>query len=171
MSHKSKKAAGFTLVELMVAVLISIIVVFAIGMVMAEGPRGFKDSYERAYSDVVTQSYVAQRFFDATVRKASSSTIVVGDGKDWIEVSYYTNEDVAFPNRFVRIYLANEQLMAQMSQLGTSGDSIAQDRRTICENVSDCYFNTTGRSVHMILKLDDGNSAQTVVTSAVMHNY
>ena len=42
--------------------------------------------------------------------------------------------------------------------------------RTVCRNVTDCVFKRVGRSVQMILTLDDGTQANTVVSGAVLNN-
>ena len=41
---------------------------------------------------------------------------------------------------------------------------------TLCNNVSDCIFTSSGRSIQMILTLDDQTHTLTTTSSAFMHN-
>ena len=42
--------------------------------------------------------------------------------------------------------------------------------QVVCGNVNSAIFKADGRSVQMILELDNGTQSITVATSAVMHN-
>ena len=59
---------GFTLVELMITMVIMVIVISAIGVVLFDSQRGWNFMYNRLYSDVVADSYVARKKFDAVMR-------------------------------------------------------------------------------------------------------
>ena len=62
---------GFTIIELVVAMSIAIIPILTIGIILSDSQRGWNSMYERVYSDVVTDSYVARKTFDAVTRKAT----------------------------------------------------------------------------------------------------
>ena len=76
------------------------------------------------------------------------------------------------PDRYARFFLLNRELLLERgawspadryprTPLGTS---------TLCSNVLSCAFAREQESVQMVLKLDNGSQAATIVSSAVMHN-
>lgn len=168
--RRTNRASGFTLVEFMVAVLISMIAIFAIGVVLIDSPRSFKHSYGRAQCDIVTQGYAARRLFDATVRKSIGASLKVPEDGKWLEVSHFGDEGSTFADRYSLLYVSNGQLNVQRGQLDAKGVKKSQDTWAVCDNVTACTFKQRGRSVRMVLSLEDERSSQTVVCSAVMHN-
>jgi len=91
---------GFTVIELIIAIAIIVIVVLAIGMVLVDGQRGWSIQYDRIYSDVVTDGYVARRKFDTVMRMASRDKFSLGDAGSSVEVYYYANDDSAVVDRY-----------------------------------------------------------------------
>ena len=158
---------GFTIIELVVAMSIAIIPILTIGIILSDSQRGWNSMYERVYSDVVTDSYVARKTFDAVTRKATWERITLAEDESWIEVYYYLNDDSTVLDRFARFYLTQGQLNVDHGDLET-GETLAT--YTACRNVSNCTFKAAGRSVQMILTLDNGEQTLTTVSSAVMHN-
>lgn len=158
---------GFTLIELIIAIVIIVIVIFAIGVVIVDSQRGWNIMYNRIYSDAVTDSYAARRKFDTVMRKASRESFLLDDTGSWLEVYYYADEDSAVVDRYARFYVANGDLNVEYGQLNPK---VTQTVETVCGNVSGCTFKQAGRSAQMILTLDDGEQNSTVVSSAVMHN-
>lgn len=158
---------GFTLVELTIATTLAIIVMFAMGIVIADCTRGWHVTYNRIYSDVVTNSYVARRAFDTVIRKASRQMFLLGDTGNWLEVYYYADPNSTAVDRYARFYLSGNELKIEY---GSLDPRTALSTWTICSDVSSCVFKGDGRSVQMILTLDNGSQTATVVSSAVMHN-
>jgi hypothetical protein len=158
---------GFTLVELMVAVAISMIVIIAIGVVLVDSQRGWQVSYDRIYADVVTDSYVARKKFDAVMRKAGSTTVTLGSLGESIEVNYYNSISSAVYDRYGYFYVSDGTLCFEY---GSLNPKVTIGTETVCANVSSCEFLHSGKSVQMILKLDDGTKSVEVVSSAVTHN-
>ena len=158
---------GFTLVGLMIAAVLVLIPIFAIGVVLADNQRGWHAMYNRIYSDVVTDGYVARKVFDATIRKASREKPLLDDAGNWVEVYHYQDADSTVVDRYVRFYESDGQLNAEYGRLNPRETLTTQ---TLCRNVSGCVFKRTGRSAQMILTLDDGSQTITVASSAVMHN-
>ena len=158
---------GFTLVELIIAMAIMLIVVLAIGIALVDGQRGWNIQYDRIYSDVVTDGYVARRKFDAVMRTASRDKFLLDGAGSWVEVYYYANDASAVVNRYARFYVANGDLNVEYGQLNPKATLSVE---TICGNVSGCTFEQLGRSIQMILKLDNGTRTNTVISSAVTHN-
>ncbi len=158
---------GFTLIELIIAMAITIIVVLAIGIALVDGQRGWNIQYDRIYSDVVTDGYVARRKFDAVMRRASRDKLLFDDAGGWVEVYYYANDTSTVVDRYARFYVANGNLNVEYGQLDPTATLSVE---TVCGNVSGCTFEQLGRSIQMILKLDNGTQTNTVISSAVTHN-
>ena len=158
---------GFTLIELMIAMAVTIIVVLAIGIALVDGQRGWNIQYDRIYSDVVTDGYVARRKFDAVMRTASRDKLLFDDAGSWVEVYYYADDTSTVVDRYARFYAANGQLSIEH---GSLAHREILTTSIICGNVQGCVFKAAGRSAQMILTLDNGSQTANVVSSAVMHN-
>jgi len=158
---------GFTLIELIIATALGSIVLISVGVVLVDSQRGWNAMYERAYSDVVTDAHVARRMFDSVVRKASEQTILLDDDGSWVEVYYYSDPDSDVADRYALFYAADGQVNVEY---GVVNPRKTLSRETVCGNVSSCVFKSVGRSLQMILTLDNGSQRATVVSSAVMHN-
>ncbi len=159
---------AFTLIELMVAVVLSGIVFYGIGIILADSQKGWHDMYNHVNSDVNTDSYVARKAFDAVIRKSCKNEgILLESAGAWVEVSYYSSIAATSVDRYARFYTDSGQLKVQR---GIPDPRTTLTDTVICENVSSCVFKATGYSVQMMLTLDDGDSAATIISSAVMHN-
>ena len=158
---------GFTLIELIIAMAIMLMVVLAIGMALVDGQRNWSTQYDRIYSDVVTDGYVARRKFDTVMRTASKEKVLLDDAGSWVEVYYYANDDSAVVDRYARFYTDNGNLNVEYGQLNPK-ETLSVE--TVCGNVSGWMFEQIGRSIQMILTLDNGTRTNTVISSAVTHN-
>jgi len=159
--------SGITMVELMLAVVFLGIILLAIGIVIADGHKGWSRMYERTYSDVVTESHTARRTFDRIIRQASKDGIELDSGYSWVKVLYYSDPNLSSPDLYARFYQSGDLLKLDY---GNAQTGVVTSSQTLSSNVQSCVFNRRGRSVQMILQLDDGSQTQTVVTSAVAHN-
>jgi len=166
-NRRSTASRGFTLVELIIAMAIMLIVVLAIGMALVDGQRGWSVQYDRIYSDVITDGYVARRKFDAVMRTASREKFLLDDADSWVEVYYYANDDSAVVDRYARFYTDNRNLNVEYGQLNPK-ETLSVE--TVCGNVSGLTFEQVGRSIQMLLTLDNGTRTNTVISSAVTHN-
>jgi len=158
---------GFTLIELVTAIAIMVFVILAIGMALFDGQRGWNYMYNRIYSDVVTDGYVARRKFDAVLRKASREKFLIDPAGSWVEVYYYASDASLVVDRYARFYANGGTLYVEYGQLNPKATDTIE---TVCESVSSCTFNQLGRSTQMILKLDNGTQTNTVITSSVTNN-
>ncbi len=158
---------GFTIIELMVAAGLASTIIIGVGVVLVDSQRGWNAMYNRTYSDVVTDAHVARRMFDSVVRNASSQGILVDDNGSWVEVYTYSDPNSPVVDVYAKFKAKNRELTLEYGELD-SGATLSIE--PICGNVSNCVFKSSGRSVQMILTLDDGLQSVTVVTSAVMHN-
>jgi len=158
---------GFTLTELAIAVVTSVVVMVGIAVVLVDGMKGWNRMYNRAYGDVVTDSYVARRLFDTEVRKASRERFAVAEDGSSLEIYYYFSAASTEPDRYAHFYTSDADLNVEYGILEPRETLRVQ---TVCGNVANCAFMGQGRSAQMVLTLDDGSQTVTTVTSAVMHN-
>lgn len=165
--NKLKFRLGFTLIELVIAVAASLVVIVAIGSVLAGSQKDWNRMYNRACSDIVTDGYIVRKAFDAVIRKASKEKFLLDDDGSWLEIYYYADDDSAVIDRYARFYETAGELRVEYGKLEPKATLSVQ---TICTNVSGCVFKATGRSAQMILTLDDGTQTATIVSSAVMNN-
>ena len=167
MKKRLTASRGFTLTELITAMAIMIFVVLAIGMALVDGQRGWNYMYNRIYSDVVTDGYVARRKFDAVLRKASREKFLIDPAGSWVEVYYYASDASTIVDRYARFYTSGSTLDVEYGQLNPTSTLTVE---TVCGNVSSCTFEQLGRSIQMVLKLDSGTQTNTVITSAITNN-
>lgn len=168
LKNKTRNRRGFTLVEMMVASAMAVIVVLGLAMSLSDGQRGWNNMYNRVYSDVVTGSHIAARTFDRIVRKASTEQLLIdGDGQ-WVEVYYYADPNSGSVDRYAHFYQTDDKNLCV--EYGERDPRETLGTVNICRNVSSCSFIQTGRSIQMVLTLNNGREELTTVTSAVMHN-
>jgi len=167
LKNRTTNPKGLMLIELMIATVITVIVILGVAIILTDSQRGWNAMYNRIYSDVVTDGHIARRTFDRVIRKASRDNIALDDAGLWVEVYYYTDANSIVVDRYARFYEADGQLNIEYGKLDPRETLNVQ---TVCENVSDCVFMAQGTSVQMILRLDNGSEAATVVSSAVAHN-
>ena len=161
---------GFTVVELMVATVIAAIVIGTVSFIAADSQRGWNMMYNRIYSDVVTDGYVARKAFDAVIRKASGEKFLVDTNGDWIEVYYYEDANSTYVDRYARFYESDGDLNVEYGQMDSDEVKATLSVENICQNVSNCVFKAAGRSAQMILTLDNGSQTATVMSCSVLHN-
>ena len=158
---------GFTLIELIIAMTASLIVMLGVAVVLADSQESWHRLYNRAFSDIVGDSNVAGKKFKATIRNASKDGFIVDDNGNGIEVYYYSDENSAAVDRYARLYELDGDLNLELGKLNPRE---TMEVRTVCVNVSECFFTAAGRSAQMILTLDDGSRIITTVACAFMHN-
>jgi hypothetical protein len=162
--------SGFSLVGLLAAVVIVLIAILAVGSILVNSHRGFSIMYGRIYSDVATDSYIAGKEFDAAMRKAADESIILDNEGYWVEAEYYSDGNCPLVDRYVRFYKSGTNLNVEHGQLHAGGAKETLSVNTVCRNVSDCTFKQVGKSIQMILTLDDGTQTNTVVSGAVLNN-
>ena len=158
---------GFTLIELITGTAIMIFVILAIGMALVDGQRGWNNMFNSVNSDVITDGYVTRRKFDAILRKASREKFLIEPAGSWVEVYYYSTDASTVLDSYARFYTAGNSLNVEYGQLNPKSTLTTE---TVCRNVSSCTFKQLGRSVQMILKLDNGKQTNTITTSTITNN-
>ena len=164
---------GFTLIELMVTILIASIVVLGVASVMADAHRGYNRMYQRIHGNVITEAYTARMRFDAICRKASSGGVSLDTSIPMLEVYYYSVPNVhgdadLLPDLYAQFYLNGTSLMLARGDI-VSGAVIATE--VLATNVTELKFSAdSGRSVQMVMTLDDGRDSITVTCGSMRHN-
>jgi prepilin-type N-terminal cleavage/methylation domain-containing protein len=158
---------GFTLVELIIAVAASLVVMLGVGVLLVDSQNGWNRLYNRAFSDVVTDTYVARNMFNGAVRKATADGFLVDENGNGIEVYYYADDNSTVVDRYARLYALDGDLNLERGKLDPE---VTLEVQTVCGNVSACFFTAAGRSAQMILTLDDGTQTITTVSCAFLHN-
>ena len=166
MKKTNKNQSGFTLLELMTAVIISLIVFLAVWFILADGSGWFSSNYSRINSQPAAESLTARKAFESIVRKASSQGHLVSYDGRFFEVNYYSSVSSSLDS-YAQFYINGNDLMFEK---GTLNPKTSVSSQKLCENVSSCVFKVKDNCAQMILKLDDGKNRHGVLTSAVMHN-
>ena len=155
---------GFTMVELMVTLVISLVIFCSISVMVVDGSRWFSDNYNKVNSQPAVESLTARKTFERIIRQASSQNYWVS--ADAIEVNYSSAPNSPIDS-YAQFYLDGDNLMLET---GTLNPKTSLTSTTVSSNVASCQFIAAGSSAQMILVLDDGNYRRGAVTSAVMHN-
>jgi prepilin-type N-terminal cleavage/methylation domain-containing protein len=163
---KNKFSSGFTLIELMIALSVMCIASLAIGVVVVEGQNGWSTMYARTNSDVVTDGYVVRKKFDSQIRGANGDSALITNNGSSVEV-YSSSSGSGILDRYTRFYVDGTDLNMEYGQLDPK-EMISQE--TVCGNVSKCTFYQVGRSIQMILTLENGSNSNTIISSAMRHN-
>ncbi|UCH89479.1 MAG: hypothetical protein JSV49_02180 [Thermoplasmata archaeon] len=194
-----KFRTGVTLIELLVTIIAAVILLLGITGILASGIKNFKTMYKRTTSDVIRNGYEARSIFDSIVRKSSVRRCDLSSPRnnayDQMIVYYYSDPDNFFiiePDRYAQFYLIGSDLVLVQGdvQEGTfsTGPVLINPGppRVIARNVSFALdvpgiFSYDGRSVQMVLTLDDenppnppGNKLETlkmtITSTAIRHN-
>ena len=175
----NKVRRGFTLIELMVTSVMAVIIILAVGIALAGNIRGWQTTYDRVYSDVVTDSYAARRAFDATIRKACRYRVSIGDSGKELTVYFFADDSSTYPDRYAwfHVAVADGRLLREEGSVDAAGNKtgVVLSTMTVASNVKPggCVFKWHGdRAIQMILTLVNNEQGQksTIVTSAVLHN-
>lgn len=164
------KRSGFTLIELIISSVVGLIVMLGLAVIFVGGIRAYEVTYDRVNADVITDGYYARRLFDAVVRKSSSGDVTVDEDGEWLEAIYYDSDESAYPDRYARFFTSGDELKVEYGTVDSLGIKQTQRTDTVCMNVSECAFKSSGNSAVIILELDSGDKANTIISSAYMHN-
>jgi len=167
LKRKPRRHCGFTLTEVMVVIVITLIFILSLGTVLVDAHRGWGIMYRRVNGEVVTGGYIARRTFDSMVRKGCKENVSLGPLSKWCEIQYYSNEITTVADCYTLFYVLEGNLKVEQ---GIVDPRAELSTRTVCGNVTNCTFSEIGDSVRMVLELDDGTNSRAVVSSAVMHN-
>jgi len=162
----NRKNSAFTLIELMVTLLISAIIVSAVGVMVADSSGWFSDSYSKINSQPAVESLIARKTFERIIRLSSSTGFWVSPDGSAVEINYHSSPTGPMDS-YAQFYVNGTSLKLEK---GSLIPKTALSSETVCSNVSNCTFKTAGSAVQMILVLDDGINKQGSLTSAILHN-
>jgi len=165
-----KSRCGVTLIELAVVMAIAPIVVLSMGILLVDSQRGWNQMYNRLTCGVVNDAYVANKAFEAVVRKSSINRVSLGDGEVKL---YYYNDPMSstWLDRYARFYTAGTELLVDYGHLDSNwipGGRI--QTITLAHNVKAANFYVVGVCVQMVLSFDNGSESLIVATTAMRHN-
>lgn len=164
--NTDKNNSGFTLIELMVTLMISTIILSAIGVMVADSSSWFSKSYSKVHSQPATESLIARKTFERIIRQASSTGFSVSPDGTTVEIYYYSSPSNPI-DRYAQFYTSGSDLILERGSLIPKTPTSTE---IVCQNISTCTFKSTGSAVQMILVLDDGKNKYGSLTSAIMHN-
>jgi len=172
--QRTKTRRAVTLVELMVAIVAGLIVILTVGIMLADGHKGFSLMYSRVHSDTVIDSTVARRTFDRIVRKSAippvfDETQFDANGRaSQVKVDYYYNSSSTVPDSWAEFSLSAGSL--RVNYTGAYSVGLV----TLADNVSNLtFFHEPGTaSVSMIMTIYDADTDENMVvtTTAFLHN-
>ena len=157
------------MIELMVAMSVSVIILLGIGVYMIDIQRGWAKMLARVHSDIVIDSIIARKAFDGTVRQAARF-YALAPGGNGIEVNYYTdpaNNTALLPDRYATFYISGNQLLVEH---GVRDPKTETRTDVLANNVTNWTFSGENSAVKMSITLDDGKQKMTTACSAVLHN-
>lgn len=165
-----KKIKAFTLTEQIMAMLMSGIIVLGMGAILVGSQEGWSRMYTRVYGDVVTGGYITQRTFESVVRKSTAKRATINNSE--ITVYYYNDPSTSTViDRYARFYKSSASLLVDYGTLDDQGDpDVILQTVTLADNVEALSFSVCGSSVGMILKINNGSEAITVLSSAYRHS-
>lgn len=165
-----RRYKGLTLIELMISMVAALIIFSGLGIIMADGQRGFATMYEKAHADVVEEGFVLKNRFDSIIRKASPKNAEIGSNNEYIKVSYYSGPLSENYDRYAKFYFDDSGdgvIKLVEGDIPESGDV---STHLVCSNVTSCHFEINGRTASMVVTLEDNEQKNIISSSAFMHN-
>jgi len=163
-------APGFSLVEMMACTAILLIATLAATPAIVGAGRSWQNTYDSVPAHLVRAGREARLVFQTAARRASLENLTIAPDGHWIELPYYDSPDSDRVDRYARLSWDHGRLTVREGQIGEHGAREMRDERTICENVSDCVFTRSAKSVQMKLTLTAGATQMTRVAAAMTNN-
>lgn len=179
---KSHRKLGFTLIELMMTILISLLVISGIGVAMVDTIKSFPVMNERAQGSVVTDAYTARAGFDRFCRRASIkySKPQIGNSSTSLEVYYYNSDTSPALDRYASFSVIGSNLYVTYGACSISGPATAPvvnyfttptpGTEILATTVDSVLFTTNSADITMALRLKKGNQSMTITSTALRHN-
>ena len=175
-SNFRHRRPGFTLVEMMTAMLAGSIIVLGVVSVMASNQKEYNQTFQRVNGETVRAAQQARAVFDTIVRKSTIRSYRLGSANEYVEVFWYASPTVLALNRYTRFYLSGTDLVAETGQLtpGTFDHALNNNpgAQVLAHHVrpETCKFTQFGSTISMALVIDDGRLDLPLVTTATRHN-
>jgi Tfp pilus assembly protein PilE len=169
---KLTRRAGLTLIELMVASSLAIICMLAIGVVFSDTQKAWNSTYNRAHEPIMVNSHLANKAFEATIRRASCEKYMLDTpdtygNSHWVEVYYFDSNASATTDRYAKMYVENGTFYIER---GIFEPRETLDTTAICSTVTNYSFSGSGRCIRMSMTLSNSDSDVNFICSAVPQN-
>jgi prepilin-type N-terminal cleavage/methylation domain-containing protein len=166
-AKNNKKA--FTMIELMVAIMISTFVMLGIAIYIIDIQRGWGNMFGRVHSDIVSDALIARKTFDGVVRQSARYYALSPDSSR-VTVTYFSdivNSTEIFPDRYAEFYTIGNELWVEY---GIRSPKTQTRVTKLAENVVSCTFDGEGPAAIMSLQMDNGEQSIDLIHSAILHN-
>jgi Tfp pilus assembly protein PilE len=164
---KPIRRTGLTLIELMVASVMAVICMLAVGAVLYDSQKAWNETYIKANSAVMLDSHIASKAFEATIRKASCQQYLLDTAGRWVEVYYFASSASTTTDRYAKLFVEGGTFKIEH---GIFSPRQTLDTTSICNNVTAFSFSGSGRCVRLNMTLSKGNDSVTFNSSAVPQN-
>lgn len=167
MMKRNFRNTGLTLMELMVTMLISSILLVAVGIIMLDTQRGWQYTYTKVHGGAVVDAATAKTAFEKMFRKASRKKYIRTAADD-ITVFYYSNWlKEGDPDKYARFYRQNGTLFLKEGNIANA-DS---DQTFILANrVTNAIFRPWPGAIQMLLTVQYPTESITATSTAELHN-
>jgi hypothetical protein len=167
MHRHRRRQSGLTLIEVVIAIMLGLIVMLAMGILFVDAHKGWLHAFEYVYGDLSSDAHITDITFDRTIRRSSQLSATVDAAGQWMEVHYYADEASSELDRYARFYLAGTELKVDRGELP---DRLLIGTEVLAEDVSSVTFALLGAQAQMRMELDNGRVQSMMTSSAMMHN-
>lgn len=166
---------GFTLIEMLVAIVASSILILCVGTLLASSQQQYNRINDRVNGPIATDGLAAQRTFDAVCRKSSWRKCQLDmSGSDLTLYYYRTGSTSSIPEKYARFHLIGEQLVVDHGDL-KSGQWIPDTsstpvRMVLTDRAENVQFTLQDQSISMVLTFDPAANVQPITCASVRNN-
>lgn len=166
---------GFTLIEMLVAIVASSILILCVGTLLASSQQQFNRINNRVNGSIATDGLAAQRTFDAICRKSSWRKCELDiSGSDLTLYYYRTGSSSSIPEKYARFHLIGEQLVVDNGDLKSGqwipDTSSTPARMVLADQVENVQFTVQDQSISMVLTFDSAAKVQPITCASVRNN-
>jgi hypothetical protein len=173
---------GMTQIELIVAVAILCVLLFSVGVTLADGPKAWESLYRRAFQGASTDALTIRKTFESTVRKSTLRECSLPTDGSWAnEVTLYYYKDAGGPGTssdadgFSRLSF-NSSSKKLTLDYGDKATGAVAGSVLLSSAAQACQFRMRGAAIEMMLQLKDNDDARdmsiemTISCSAIRQN-
>jgi prepilin-type N-terminal cleavage/methylation domain-containing protein len=172
-NHGGIGGGGFTLTELLIALMIAAILTCSVGILLADSERQFGRLFGRVNGDPTTDGRAAIQAFSRIGRKATLRGCLLDVDGQTLEVYYHSDSSINFPDRYARFYASGGDLILEQGNLQSCSwepDTSSAVSLPLARNIGEVRFKAEGATLQMFLTFDDPGSEAPVICSAVRQN-
>lgn len=163
MNIKHKFYCGFTIIEMVMAVMLTSVMMAGIGLVIVDQQKAWGSLRDRVFNRMAEDGYVAGVTFETICRKSSQKSLTLGTGGVSCKFSYYNDLAAENPDRTANFYIQSGKFYVEHRT--TSGILIS--KLAIADKAQSVQFAQSGNAVNMKLILNDGTRTMQFFNFAV----